>query len=122
MMKRTLEKLEDLRTSLMKEIVSCSLKLQALDIESELPDTISLDFPKDIYEFYPSLENYPFLKFDYDGTSLIYVDKEYREEYINAYKMGEMEIKKECLDVFTVDELYTVCNYLSELENANASD
>jgi len=41
-MKRTLEKLEDLRTSLMKEIVSCSLKLQALDIESELPDTIKL--------------------------------------------------------------------------------
>ena len=122
MMRQTLEKLEDLRISLMEEIVGYSLKLQTTDIKSELPNTIPLDFLEDVYEFYPSLENYPFLKVEKDEVSLIYVDKNYKEEYINAYRVEKMELKKEFLDMFTVDELYTICNYLSELENTNATD
>ena len=121
-MRQTLEKLEDLRISLMEEIVGYSLKLQTTDIKSELPNTIPLDFLEDVYEFYPSLENYPFLKVEKDEVSLIYVDKNYKEEYINAYRVEKMELKKEFLDMFTVDELYTICNYLSELENTNATD
>ena len=82
-MSQVFEKLQDLRNTLKTEILDFSLKLQNCNIQSELPNAIPLEFANDIYEFYPSLKNYPFLILDKKDVFLVYVDEEYREEYIN---------------------------------------
>lgn len=120
-MSQIFEKLQDLRDVLKTEIENFSLELQNYNIKSELSNTIPLEFADDIYEFYPSLKSYPFLMVDNKEVSVVYVNEEYREEYINAYKMGELEIKKEYLDMFTVDELYTIYIYLSKLDELNGT-
>lgn len=100
----------------MSEITDLAFKLENLDIQSELGNMILLNFCDDVYELNQSLENYPFLKLDDIEPSLVYVDKDYKEEYISAYKTGEMKITEDSLDMFSVDELFTVCNYLTKLE------
>lgn len=52
---------------------------------------------------------------------MVYVDEAYREEYINIYRMEKLEIKKEDLEMFTVDELYIIHHYLSGLDEENES-
>ena len=121
MMSQVFEKLQDLRNTLKTEILDFSLKLQNCNIQSELPNAIPLEFANDIYEFYPSLKNYPFLILDNKDVFLVYVDEEYREEYINVYRMEKREIKKEDLEMFTVDELYIIHHYLSGLDEENES-
>ena len=121
MMSQVFEKLQDLRNTLKTEILDFSLKLQNCNIQSELPNAIPLEFANDIYEFYPSLKNYPFLMMDNKDVFLVYVHEEYREEYINIYRMEKLEIKKEDLEMFTVDELYIIHHYLSGLDEENES-
>ena len=120
-MSQVFEKLLDLRNILKTEILDFSLKLQNCNIQSELPNAIPLEFANDIYEFYPSFKNYPFLILDNKDVFLVYVDEEQREEYINVYRMEKREIKKEDLEMFTVDELYIIHHYLSGYHEKNES-
>lgn len=115
---QTLEKLQIVRDALMSKITNLSFVLKNKKIQSELAETIPLKFCYDIYELCPSLGNYPFLKITNSEPTLVYVDKEYKEEYINAYKTGELKIQEDSLDMFSVDELYNVCEYLNSLERS----
>ena len=92
-MSQVFEKLQDLRNILKTEILDFSLKLQNCNIQSELPNAIPLEFANDIYEFYPSLKNYPFLILDKKDVFLVYVDEEYREEYIDEPEEEETTIE-----------------------------
>lgn len=115
---KTVKKLQILRTALMSEITNLSFKLKNMYFQSELQDMVPLRFCEDVYELCPSLENYPFLKINNIEPTLVYADKDYKEEYINAYKTGELKIKEESLDMFSVDELCNVCEYLTKLEES----
>lgn len=119
---KTLKKLQILRTALMSEITDLSFKLKNMGIQSELEGTIPLRFCSEVYKLYPSLEQYLFLKINDIEPSLVYVDRDYREEYINAYKTGELKIQEDYLDMFSVDELYNVCECLTKLEKENITN
>lgn len=112
----TLEKLQIARDALMSEITDLSFRLKNIDMQSELEGTIPLKFCDDIYQFCPSLEDYPFLKVNNVEPTLVYADRDYKEEYINAYKTGELKMGDNCLDLFSTDELYNICEYLTGLE------
>lgn len=113
---KTVKKLQIVRAALMSEITNLSFKLKNMHFQSELQDMVPLRFCEDVYKLCPSLENYPFLKINNIEPTLIYADKDYKEEQINAYKTGKLKIKEECLDMFSVDELYNVCKFLTELK------
>lgn len=119
---KILQKLQIVRTALMSEITNSSFKLKNIDLQSELAGTIPLKFCNDVYQFCPSLENYPFLKINSIEPTLVYVDKNYKEEYINAYKTGELTMSEDSLDMFSTDELYNICEYLTGLEEENITN
>lgn len=118
----TLEKLRIARESLMSEITHLSFKLKNIDMQSELEETIPLRLCEDVYQLCPSLENFPFLKVNNIEPTLVYVDKDYKEEYINAYKTGELTMSEDSLDMFSADELYNICEYLTGLEEENITN
>lgn len=121
MITQVLEKLQILRDALMSEITNLSFALKNVEMQSELTGTIPLKFYDDVYELCPSLEYYPFLKINDIEPTLIHVDKKHNERYITAYKTGELKIQEDSLDMFSVDELYNICDYLTGIEENAAN-
>lgn len=112
MTKRILCKIENVKKELIKEITNQAIRLnkKTLQYNGIIPLNLSYE---DVYEYCPSLENYPYIKVEKTYVGLVYIDVAFKVDYKN---LSEKEkIKTDELWMFSMDELFHICNYLGNL-------
>lgn len=112
MTKKTLCKIKNVRKRLIKEITNQAIRLNKKTLEYK--EIIPLDFSyDDVYEYCPSLKNYPYIKIEKTYVSLVYIESDFKVEYKKLSEKEKFETDE--LWMFSMDELFHICNFLEKL-------